>query len=549
MPTEILKSCHRTFHTTKAIKIIPAQMNHTEVDNCIRILKEKPTGFLRKENISEKLQCFDTIQKVGTSHTIYFLIDFLKHDNILLRIKAAETIVYLFAKIKSLNDYTDALKHLPIKTSDLDFYRVDFDTSIYVKLLCIASLNSSGYVREKSVKELSSIKNPEGLKFILLRLGDWVDPVRKIATEAILSFLESSYIDDLLKQLETIDWLLKVKRIDLREIHTRIIQFILSHDFSDEFYNKIKRLNDKTRFRFYKKFLSNKKLTAEQLNKIMGERNFLVRLHLMKHLSSLDTVTQKEVIGRFLQDHSAKVRLEALYVSKPFRPDFDSRISLLLSDESTSVRELSRHFLKEHGIDFAALYRQRIDEGILLSGSLCGLSESGSSQDLPIFEKYISAKKSDLIIASLIAINRFNAEKAKQYSLELLVHPTKSIRDKAVEILARNLDTEALEKVRDIYANGSYDIKKSILKLYNKIGGWNIVGDLLIAISDENKDIQDIAWELLAKWKLNAIRLFTTPPKSELERANRIYDSLNINKLRMTYSRTKLLEELKFYLR
>jgi HEAT repeat protein len=412
-------------------------MNSTDIHQCIQILHEKPKWFFRKENISDKLQCFDTIQNFGTPSAIYFLTRFLRNDNALIQTKAVETILFLFGKLKSLNDFSNALKHLHIGESDLDFYRIDFDEITYVQLLGIASLNGNGYVREKAVRELSRLKNTDGLRFILLRLGDWVVEVRKAATAGVLSFLESRYIDNWLKQLTAIDWLLKVERVDLREIHNQIIQFILSQDFSEEFYNKIKRLDEKSRFRFFKILLGNRQLNIEQLNKIIKDKNFLVRLNLIKHLSSFDTAIQAQLIARFLRDRSAKVRLEALYASKSFSPNFDDQIFILLSDEAASIRELSRHLLKDKGIDSTALYRQRIANQQFLSGSLLGLSETGKSEDLPIFERYISEEKSKLVIACLAAINHFNIEKAKQYSLELVIHPIKRVRDKAVEILAK----------------------------------------------------------------------------------------------------------------
>src|SRR5882757_1056967 len=188
-------------------------MDYTDINQCIQTLNERPKWFFQKENIAEKMQCFDTIQKVGTPTTIYSLISFLKSDNSLIQEKSAETILHLFAKLKSQNDYADSLKHLSIDKSDLDLYRVDFDEKTYLQLLGIASLNSSGYVREKAVKEIGRLKNTNGLKFILFRLSDWVLPVRKAATEAINSFLDTAYIDQLLKELSTIDSLLNVKRV------------------------------------------------------------------------------------------------------------------------------------------------------------------------------------------------------------------------------------------------------------------------------------------------------------------------------------------------
>ncbi len=524
-------------------------MDYTNLDNCIQILHEKPKWFFQKENIADKLQCFDTIKTVGTATTIYSLVQFLRSDNILIQAKAAETILFLFGKLKSLNDYSDTLKHLSIVESDLNFYRVDFDEKTYLHLLGIASLNGNGYVREKAVKELARLKNATGLKFIILRLGDWVGAVRKVAKEAVLSFLENTYIDHLLQQLSTIDWLLKVERVDLSEVHDRIIKFIVSQNFSEDFYNKIKGLDDKTRFQFYKTFLCYKNPTQEQILKISADKNFLVRLQLTKHLSAFDTNTQKELTAKFLHDQSARVRFDALHTSRSFSPLFDNQICKLLSDEAASVRALSRQLLKNRVINFADLYKQRIADRQFLSGSLLGLSETGNSEDLPVFEQYIHSEKSKLIVACLTAVNKFNEDKAKHYSLKLLVHPIKKVRDKAVEMLTKSSNMETLQMVRDIYATVDYDIKKTILKLYNKIGGWNIVGDLLLAIADENVNIQDLGWQLLNNWKAKAARIFTTPPAAETQRVNKIYSSLDTSSLTLTHSRTALLQDLKFYLR
>lgn len=524
-------------------------MDYATIHRCIQILHEKPRWFFQRDNVSEKLQCFDTIQKLGSPSTINSIFHFLRSDNFLIQTKAAESITVLFGKLKSLKDYADTLKHLNIEENDFDFYRVNFDEKTYFTLVGIASLNGSGYVREKAVKEITSLRNGEGLKFILLRLGDWVAAVRKAANQGVLSYLEIRYIDDLLQQLPAIDWLLQVKRSDLSEIHHRLIQFILSQDLTLEFYNKVAQLDDKTRLYFYRIYLCNKKPTKEQLFWISEDANFLVRIELIKYLSAFDTDAQKVLIEIFLNDSSARVRLEALYESKRLSPFFDNQLIKMLSDEVASVRELSRSLLGGEGIDFAELYKQRIGCRQFLSGSLLGLSETGNSEDLPIFEQYIHSDKSKEVVACLIAINRFNSDKGKHCALELLVHPNKKVRDKAVEILAKSADTETLQRVRVLYSNADYTIKKAILKLFNKVGGWNIVGDLLLALADKDANIQNLGWQLLDKWKAKSIRLFTTPPSIEIERVNKILGGLDPGNLTMTNSREKLLRDLRFFLR
>jgi len=523
-------------------------MDYTDINNCVQILNEKSKWFFQKDNIAEKLQCLDTIQNIGRPITIYSVVGLLKSNNSLIQEKAAETILHLFGKLRSQNEYIEALKHLDIEKGDLDFYRADFEEKTYVQLLGIASLNSSGYVREKAVNELIRLKNPEGIKYILIRLSDWVAPVRKAAEEGIMSFLEIAYIDELLKLLPFIDWLLDVKRTDLTEIHNRIVRFIVSQEFSNDFVNKIKSLEDKIRFRFYRNFFKQINPNEGQINKIATDSNFLIRLEVLNHLSVFDAGFQKELITNFLQDKSTKIKVKALYASKPYDPYFDDIINHLLSDESASVRELSRFLLRIKVVDFIKLYRERISRNQFLPGSLIGLSEVGTIEDLPIFEKYIISSKSKIVVGCLAAVNKLDPEKATGYSLELLVNPVKKVRNKAIEILAKNSDSAVLKKAREIYGASDFEIKKTILKLYNKIGGWNIVADLLIALADENDNIQNLGWQLLEKWKLQAIRLFTTPPKIEIERANKIYDDLDATKLRMNHSRANLLKDLKFYL-
>ena len=81
------------------------------------------------------------------------------------------------------------------------------------------------------------------------------------------------------------------------------------------------------------------------------------------------------------------------------------------------------------------------------------------------------------------------------------------------------------------------------------IGGWKVVADLVYSLSDPNQEISDMGWGYLEKWKLKAVRTFTTPAPNDLERAHIAYKRIADANLRMTYYRQKLWEELPFFLR
>jgi hypothetical protein len=523
-------------------------MNYSDIHHCIETLQASPRWFFQKEKVSEKLQCLEMIQQFGAPYHIYSIIHLLKSDNILLQNKAAETVICLFKKMKSLNEYATNLKHLPIEREDLDAYRVDFDESIYLELLGIASFNKSGYIREKAVREIGRLKNIQGIRYILFRPGDWVEAVRKTATESLFIFLEEENINELIKLLPEIDWLLDVERVDLKPVHNRVIEFITNRELSGDFLQHINRLDDKIRLRFYKNLLGCKQLTKPEIYKILADRSFLIRHEILKYSKALDPAFQKDILSKLLEDRSAVVRLNALYGSKAFNNEFGEKIIDLLSDESASIRALCRYLLKDKGMDFAQLYRQRIASKLFLSGSIQGLSETGTPDDLPLFEKYIHSERSRLVAGSLIGINKLNPDLAKRYSLALLTHQSKKLRGKAVEILAKNCDNPTLEKIREIYSQSNIEIKKTILSLYSNVGGWNIFSDLLLSISEEEDSIRKLGWQLLERWKDKATRLFTSPAKAETDKAKRIYDSLDVDKLGLSQNRKELLRELMMYL-
>lgn len=343
--------------------------------------------------------------------------------------------------------------------------------------------------------------------------------------------------------------MLQVQRTDLVNIHNEIIAFVFSNELTDDFYKKLKKFDGKTRLIYFRNFLKSKIVNANIVNIISKDKNYLVRAELFKHIQHLDTSKRKELVNKFLKDRSARVRVNALFQTKHFKPYYDTVILELSSDESASVRELARYLLKEKSLNFADIYRQRLTQNEKLVGSILRLSEVGTKEDLPTFEKYIQNPSTKIKLACLIAIHRIDPIISKQYSFQFLTHPIRRIKSKSIEILSSYYDNDVLEKVRTIYLNGDYEQKKTILRLFNRIGGWSVIGDIIVALTDNNENIQKLAWTFLYKWREKAVKIFTTPPATEIKRANENYNQLDKTKIKMTYNREKLWTELPFYLR
>ena len=522
-------------------------MEYEEYVKCIEVLRNEPFFLFKKEDTARKLKCLETLKKSGKPQNIWLLIELLKNDNLVLRDGAAETIVLLFEKIESQTAFYDSLKFIDIRSEDFQYFKAAFSPDIYLNLLFVASLNKSGYIREKAVKELVSTQNPKAVKFIIFRLADWVTNVRESAKIGLRSYFQPSFIDEFLKQITLIDWLLMVERTNLNDIYSEIYRFIFSFDFNESFYEKLRQLNDKTKFIYVRNYLNSNSPDKKIFEILSNDKLFLIKIELLKHIEKLDEDTQKFFIKKFLQDKSAKVRVYAIYSTKPFRPEFYEEILNSIFDISASVRELARFILRESQINFADFYRRRITEDESSLSAILGLSEVRELVDLPIFETYIQKPNVKIKVACLTAINGLNKEVAQKYAIEFLFHSSAKVRNKSIEILAPTRSNEVLEIAREMFQKGDYEQQKSILRLFNRIGGWRVIGDFIIALSDSNEKIQDLGWTSLGKWRTK--QLFSKPLPKDLERAERLYNEFDKTKTELSSNRERFWAELPFYLR
>ena len=109
-------------------------------------------------------------------------------------------------------------------------------------------------------------------------------------------------------------------------------------------------------------------------------------------------------------------------------------------------------------------------------------------------------KEKDLTIEQLAE----QTDSSKGYIWELENHDTRkpsaeklikiaAILNVDIEFLQKKLNVEVLEKAREVYKNGKYDLKKAMLKMFNNVGGWTTVADIIIGTIDENESIRNLS--------------------------------------------------------
>ncbi|MDJ1480716.1 hypothetical protein QNI16_09490 [Cytophagaceae bacterium YF14B1] len=523
-----------------------------DFSHCTHILSDSTAS------IEQKLQCLDTYKEKGSIHHIGFLFPLLKSKFLKVpflsvqpsefQVKVANVIKHILQRQKITAGSYEFLRYLYILPADINKYKCSFPTESYHALLMLASMNCDGYVREAAVRELALTKQPEAIPYILLRLGDWVGQVRNAANSAIQSFKEEQFAYHLLHNMSLIEWLLKVGKVKYSAVHTELIQFLLSQEYTFEWHKQIQRIPDHARVIYIYHLLQSGKITPEIAHRILTDKSHLVRLALLKNIHLLEESLHKDLLKAFLYDTSSEVRSTALQRIGTFKNELRPDIWSLIADTSATVRQFARYELKNADVSFPQIYRQQIHRQHQLTGSLLGLSETGTKEDIGVCELYLQHESSSVQLASLIAISMLDAEVARKYALQFLSHPSSKLRKRSIEILAGYVNNDILTYARELFLSGNEIYRKTILLLFSKEGGWRVLGDLLTGLMDKDIIVQEQTWVYLDKWVRKASTLYAVADPVDLERARGIYQSFNTSKLEVTSQREQIWERLHFYL-
>jgi len=493
-----------------------------EIWKYMKVLRQPSKNwFFSKDNTEEKINALIIIANDGYPSLIYNLTEFLKDGKKEIREATCNTITHLFKKIDSKNGYYDTLKHCSISKSDIDFYETSFPKEQFIELLAISSFNGNGYVREKAVEKLSQVNNPRAIQFLIYRLADWVLPVRLIALKGIENYKTTDYIDSLIENLPIFEWLQKVERTDLSSVYQDIIEFIASTNRNYVIEN-FRKYPDKLRLHLAKHISSSLSQNSTDLKLLLNDKNYLIRNLAIEHFEML----RETEIDQLLNDKSAKLRLQTLYCLKD-TSEFKSIAERFLADNSPTIRHFSRFTLKQSKINLADFYNENLQKKHQVIGSLGGLAEIEAHQYSESIKQYLCDKKIKIRKTAFLALAKLDEESSYEFAFANLDISYVGLRNVFINYLSHIPRQEVLSKARDIYNTGNYDLKKTMLKFFNKVGGWTAIPDLMIGTIDENENIRILALGYLQNWRARAVRLFSTPKQVELERAKQIFNFVN----------------------
>lgn len=300
----------------------------------------------------------------------------------------------------------------------------------YISIIAVGTFHPDGYYRQKCLEKLAVYDGNEG--YIILRLNDWIENIRKSAEKIIIQRIDKCSADEL---IYLSPYIYKLKYCGRRNSH--IIDKILSVLYEktskcdDINLYKIKKYDFETRKLIYIILCQKNILSAEKLEMLINmEKNNFCQSYLISHFFSLYSPDMKKT-DEFLNHKSFHVRYTALQYKYSKLQNIWDGFEKFLLDKRKSIREFAAYYLRKHSdFDIPQFYRENLNSENPLY-AIIGLGETGIKSDAELIIPFLKSDNSRIICAVISALSNLSQSESSEIYWKYLLDSRVSIAKSA----------------------------------------------------------------------------------------------------------------------
>ena len=517
------------------------------------------TFFSKKRN--EILQQLQLLKDVNNVRLLKFLI--------LLVFDQDKEIAYTSSRL--LNDIVINLGFEEIKWLD-QFYRsswylfqLDFSfknlsieainrtvmKNVYSnQILCILSMNESGYIREYAVKEFAKSADLKKVSICALRINDWIEQVRSVAMEGLLTILSNP--KDFNSLIEAIPLFANIDfwiRDDSQKLKLKLRTVFTESSNLEQIRRRfLEHKNMKVKRELFRYMILDDDKISETIELGLKTKDAVILKicieEINKHKPVLNLITISNLLSK---SKSNNCRNASISLAKELleHDDFIVFAKSFMFDKSFSVREKARYFLKEEGVNnFAEIYRKSLmngeDKKIVC---ILGLKETSDSKDFELVKRYINEEKYGFRKASITTLCSFDFLKAKDNVIDFLCSNDISNSNLARKILSNNRIMNAVVKeLLDICEFEGFEehVYRNIIILFHYSSKWEGLAFYLIELNRNTNIFDELINYSLSLWVSNYNKSFINATEAQ---KNDIIEGYKKARMRVSESLTLYLDK------
>ncbi|MCA9174800.1 MAG: HEAT repeat domain-containing protein [Planctomycetales bacterium] len=380
-------------------------------------------------------------------------------------------------------------------------------------VLGLLSLHRNGHVRHEALAELGRVHSGDELRFLLLRLNDWVEPIHRDARELVQQRLASDYLEHFLAALPLVVRLMACRRRDLRDLVVGLVESLVGSGLLEQAFAH--RDRDSSRC-VAELAMTTAGVDRQKLVEIgLRSSDPVIRLRYARFAKGSPPEAALEACGQMLGDRFMPVRREGLLLKAELCPELRDEIwCACLFDRSRSLRELARFQLRGFKIDIADVYRRAVSESEADWIAVAGLAETGDESDLPLFRELLGSSSCRIRAQAVVGLGRLGSEQDRDRLAASLRDSSSRVAGEAArQILSQpaNVGPEYWEQLLtdDLPDHGG----RVILRIVFGLGRWASLPTLLRVAATGRPALAQYADKMLELWSTppRSLRIFTRP--------------------------------------
>ncbi|HEX8209697.1 MAG TPA: HEAT repeat domain-containing protein [Longimicrobium sp.] len=410
------------------------------------------------------------------------------------------------------------------RSSDIEPADVPLLRAHGIPVLGLASFHARGYVREAAVRELATSSGGGELPYLLIRLNDWVEPVRDAAYEEVQARLVAAYAPHFVRSLWLVERLERCGRADHEVLVGRVHGLLTSPAGRPALRAGLARGDRWLRRSCYRLLLDTPGEDGPEIIRMgVRDEDAMIRLRAIRAAGVvLDTNDLREILRQVGRDPFMPVRREALGLWVRHFPDAaESVLRDALLDSSPALRQTARLDLKARGAgEFRDFYLSALEDprGSRLRPALFGLAETGSEADAARVEAFLSHTAPGVRRAAVTALSRLDPEAYMSVFVQALEDDSPGVSKAARLALAPRAARVGEEKLWSLVAGGpEAHVRRNALLLLAATGKWNSIGWMIRACRLADERLAAMARQLVARWIARFNRVQVQPTRDQLE--------------------------------
>lgn len=401
-----------------------------------------------------------------------------------------------------------------LKPSVKKFQERDPDDLI---LLAFMTTHRSGYVRAEAIHTLGKDSSGTAIPFLLVRLVDWVEAVRRAADLELIDKLQPQYCAMFVRSLGLLERLSEHARF--RPAYREWVSELLKRPAC--VYHVAAGLNSDQRAvrrACYPIAAGNPALDVKTvLNRALAEYDVVIRRWAFASGPALGPGDEIDWMRLAANDTYPAIRQRAFeaLARTEVSPE---ELSKFLFDRCTGIRRSCQALCVERfGLVPVEIYREGLAGGNSRRTEIAvrGLAETGSREEGQWLLDLLNHRSARVRSAAVHSLGVLNVEQIDKRLLERISSDTRSVAREATYVLLSKKRTSPGAIWAAAKVNPQEQVPLAVLRQMWRVGKWVQLRLYLDSSASDNPTLAECAVERLAVWESQFNRTFVQPPIGE----------------------------------